>query len=303
MTAEFPGRRSKRPPGRLDRPGRGLRSLREWLNFGTEYLRERQIADAGTDAWILLEYVTNINRSYYFMHMHEEMAEGDAEDYRRLLERRGGHVPVQYLTGEAWFYGRSFRVTPQVLIPRQDTEVLVEEVLKRTMPGMHVLDLCTGSGCILLTILKEASVSGVGADISAGALAVAEQNRKRLNVRAGWIESDLFEKIGGTFDLIVSNPPYIASSVIPELDPEVREHEPLLALDGHDDGLYFYRRIVGEAPAYLKAGGWLCLEIGCDQGESLKSLLLDAGFLSVEIVKDLSGLDRVALGCLPASGE
>ncbi len=287
----------------MDRPGQSPCSLREWLKFGTEYLQDREVADAGTDAWLLLEYVTNINRSYYFMHMQEKMNREEAKEYRELLKRRGEREPVQYITGEAWFYGRSFLVNPSVLIPRQDTEVLVEEVLKRAMPGMRVLDLCTGSGCILLTILKEASVSGVGSDISGDALQVAERNGKRLKVHAGWIESNLFEKIGGTFDLIVSNPPYIASAVIPELEPEVREHEPLLALDGHGDGLYFYRKIVEEAPAYLKAGGWLCLEIGWDQGEILRRLLQAAGFVSVEIVKDLSGLDRVALGRLPVSGE
>lgn len=283
------------------RPETSPRALREWLRFGTEYLQAKGIADAETDAWILLEYVANITHSYYYMHMNEEISEEDAEEYQRLLRRRGSREPVQYITGEAWFYGRSFHVDPHVLIPRQDTEILVEEVLKQTAPGMRVLDLCTGSGCILLTILKEASVTGIGSDLSPEALAVAEQNRKRLKARAGWIESDLFEKIGGTFDIIVSNPPYIASPVIRELDPEVREHEPVSALDGGADGLDFYRRIVREAPRYLNPGGWLFLEIGYDQGNSLRDLLTEAGFVSVEIVKDLAGLDRVALGRLPES--
>lgn len=287
----------------MDRPRRSLRSLQEWRRFGIEYLQAKGIEDARTDAWTLLEYVTNITRSYYYMHMNEEISEEDAEEYQRLLKRRGGREPVQYITGEAWFYGRSFRVNPHVLIPRQDTEILVEEVLKQTMPGMRVLDLCTGSGCILLTLLKEASVTGAGSDISPEALQVAEQNRKRLKVHGSWIESDLFEKIGGTFDLIVSNPPYIASGVIRELEPEVREHEPLRALDGGRDGLDFYRRIVREAPEYLNPGGWLFLEIGYDQGESLRNLLEEAGFVSVEIVKDLAGLDRVAMGRRPGTGQ
>lgn len=288
-------RRESLSPNRLDRPGGG-RSFKDCLDFGINYLRERQIADARTDAWILMEYAANIDRSFYYMHMYEEMPEEDREDYRNLVARRGERAPVQYITGEAWFYGRSFRVNSDVLIPRQDTEVLVEECLRRIIPGMRVLDLCTGSGCILLTILKEASVSGVGSDISLGALRIAELNRKRLRVKAGWIESDLFEKIGGTFDMIVSNPPYIAENVIPELEPEVRDHEPLLALDGGEEGLRFYRRIVREAPAYLKPEGWLCLEIGYDQGESLRRLLGEAGFTDIEIVKDLAGLDRAAFG-------
>ena len=141
-----------------------------------------------------MEYAANIDRSFYYMHMYEEMPEEDREDYRNLVIRRGEHVPAQYLTGEAWFYGRSFRVNPDVLIPRQDTEVLVEEALKRIIPGMRILDLCTGSGCILLTILKEASVSGVGTDISPAALRMAELNRKRLKAKAGWIESDLLKR-------------------------------------------------------------------------------------------------------------
>ena len=280
------------------RPGGSGRSFKECRDSAAAYLRQRGIADAKTDAWLLMEYAANIDRSFYYMHMYEEMPEEDREDYRNLVIRRGEHVPAQYLTGEAWFYGRSFRVNPDVLIPRQDTEVLVEEALKRIIPGMRILDLCTGSGCILLTILKEASVSGVGTDISPAALRMAELNRKRLKAKAGWIESDLFEKVGGRFDMILSNPPYIAAGVIPELDPEVRDHEPRQALDGGEDGLDFYRRIVREAPEYLKPGGWLCLEIGYDQGESLRSLLREVGFSSVEIIKDLAGLDRVAAGCL-----
>lgn len=282
----------------MDRPAVGDRTFRECLDSGVRYLESHQIADAKTDAWILMEYAANIDRNFYYMHMNKAMPEQDREDYRNLLKRRGERIPLQYIVGEAWFYGRPFRVTPAVLIPRQDTEVLVEEALKRIMPGMRVLDLCTGSGCILLTILKEASVSGVGADISPEALQVAELNRRRLKVKAGWIESDLFASIGGTFDMIVSNPPYIVRDVIRELEPEVRDHEPLLALDGHGDGLYFYRRIVREAPSYLKPGGWLCMEIGWDQGPGLRELLSEAGFLSVEIIKDLAGLDRVAVGRL-----
>lgn len=276
-----------------------VRSMKDWLEYGVGFLEAHQISEAKTDAWLLMEYAANINRSFYYMNMHEPMDAGDAEDYALLIHRRAEHIPVQYLTGEAWFYGRSFRVNESVLIPRQDTEVLVEEVLKRIRTDMRVLDLCTGSGCILLTVLKEASVTGVGSDISPDALVVAELNRKRLGVQANWIQSDLFENIGGKFDMILSNPPYIQTAVIETLDPEVREHEPHLALDGSEDGLLFYRRIVREAPDYLNQDGWLCMEIGYDQGEDLKTLLADSGkFTNVEIKKDLSGLDRVALAQL-----
>lgn len=276
-----------------------VRSMKDWLEYGIGFLEAHQIEDAKTDAWLLMEYTANINKSYYYMNMHEPMDAGDAEDYALLIHRRAEHIPVQYLIGEAWFYGRSFRVNESVLIPRQDTEILVEEALKRIRPGMHVLDLCTGSGCILLTVLKEAAVTGVGSDISADALLVAELNRKRLNAQANWIQSDLFQEIGGSFDMILSNPPYIQTRVIEDLSPEVKDHEPHLALDGSEDGLLFYRRIVAETPEYLNPSGWLCMEIGYDQGDALRELLAGSGkYTNVEIVKDLSGLDRVALAQL-----
>ena len=276
-----------------------VRSLKDWLEYGVGFLESRQIADAATDAWLLMEYAANIDRSYYFMNMHEPMDAGDAEDYAMLIHRRGEHVPVQHLTGEAWFYGRSFRVNANVLIPRQDTEVLVEETLKRVKPDMRILDLCTGSGCILLTLLKEAElVTGVGADLSADALVVAELNRKRLGAQANWIESDLFQNVGGRFHIITANPPYIRTEEIADLDEEVREHEPLIALDGREDGLYFYRRIVAEAADYLFPGGWLCMEIGYDQGKAVEAVLIKHGFQDVTVTKDLAGLDRVVCGRL-----
>lgn len=279
-----------------------VRSMKDWLEYGIGYLEAHQIQDAKTDAWILMEYTANINKSFYYMNMHEPMDAGDAEDYALLIHRRAEHIPVQYLTGEAWFYGRCFRVNESVLIPRQDTEVLVEEALKRIKPGMRVLDLCTGSGCILLTVLKEAKVSGVGSDISQDALLVAELNRKRLGLQANWIQSDLFQNIGGSFDVILSNPPYIQSGVIATLEPEVKDHEPHLALDGMEDGLFFYRWIVEESPSYLNPEGWLCMEIGYDQGEELKTLLAESGkFTCIEVIRDLSGLDRVV--CAQLKGE
>ncbi len=279
-----------------------VRSMKDWLEYGVGFLEAHQIAEAKTDAWLLMEYTANINKSYYYMNMHEPMDAGDAEDYALLIHRRAEHIPVQYLTGEAYFYGRSFRVNESVLIPRQDTEILVEEALKRLKSGMRVLDLCTGSGCILLTILKEAEVTGVGSDISPEALVVAELNRKRLNVQANFIHSDLFEQIGGTFDMILSNPPYIQSEVILSLDPEVKDHEPHLALDGSSDGLMFYRRIIQEAPDYLNQSGWLCMEIGYDQGEALRTLLTESGrFTDIQVIRDLSGLDRVV--CAQLKGE
>ena len=275
-----------------------VRSMKEWMDFGIGYLESRNVADAKTDAWLLMEYAANIDKNYYYMNMHSPMDAGDAEDYYILLERRGEHIPVQYLTGEAWFYGYPFRVNSHVLIPRQDTEILVEEALKLLNPGDHILDLCTGSGCILLTLIKKAKVTGVGTDLSPEALVVAELNRKLLHVNANWICSDLFEHVGGRFQMIVSNPPYIPTKDIEMLDAEVKDHEPRMALDGDADGLEFYRRIIAGAGSYLTDGGYLLLEVGYNQGPDVSAMMERHGFTNVRVTKDLSGLDRVVTGQL-----
>ncbi|MDD3279032.1 MAG: peptide chain release factor N(5)-glutamine methyltransferase [Lachnospiraceae bacterium] len=273
------------------------RSLKSWRKYGQDYLEAKEIEDARMDAWLLMEYVCNISKSYYYMHMNDSMDRQDALQYQEMIQKRGIHIPVQYLIGEAYFYGQSFKVNEHVLIPRQDTEILIEECEKYLQAGQRVLDLCTGSGCILLTLIRLASVSGVGSDISPEALAVAKSNEKRLHLHGvTWIEGDLFEHVTGTFDLIVSNPPYIATGVIPTLMEEVREHEPMLALDGHEDGLYFYRKIVGESAQYLNPGGRLLLEIGYDQAEALTAMLTEAGFANIEVQKDLADLARVVSG-------
>ena len=275
------------------------RSMKSWYTYGKELLAASGIEEADTDAHILLEYAANIDRSYYYLHMHEPIDEKDAETYAEYLHRRAGREPVQYITGEAPFYGSVFSVTPDVLIPRQDTEILVQEAEKRLIPGMHVLDLCTGSGCILLSLLKRNSVTGTGSDISAGALKVAERNREKMGLHASWIESDLFSGIGGEFDMIVSNPPYIATDVLQDLQPEVIGHEPKNALDGGTGGLEILYRITAEAPAYLKSGGWLLMEIGYDQGDAVRTMLMEQQFEETEIIRDLENRDRVAAGRRP----
>lgn len=261
------------------------------------------IPDAAVDAWYLLEYVLRkqmgqgVNRTWYLMHSEEEIAADVLAKYQALAEKRLERIPLQHLTGEQEFYGLPFYVNEHVLIPRQDTEILVEEALKKVRDGMRILDLCTGSGCILLSILKNRrQITGVGADISEQALEVAEKNAHRLHADAVFIHSDLFEKLQGQFDVIVSNPPYIESARIAQLMPEVREHEPHLALDGMEDGLYYYRRIIEQSPAYLKNGGHLLLETGYNQGAAVCGLLKYAGFAAVSVVSDLAGLDRVAMG-------
>lgn len=272
-------------------------TLLEACKEGKEMLLRAEVPEAELDAWYLLEAVTGWSRSDYFAHPNRELSGEQEERYRAFLAKRAQRIPLQQLTGEQKFMGLSFQVNEHVLIPRQDTEILVEEVLKELKPGMRVLDVCTGSGCILLSLLSYCrGTTGVGTDISPEALRVAACNRERLGLEAELVQGDLFSEVRGSFDVIVSNPPYIPSGEIPKLMDEVRLHEPVLALDGHEDGLYFYRKIAEESRTFLKKGGRLCLEIGYDQGESVPELLQNAGFCEIKVKKDLAGLDRVVVG-------
>lgn len=278
-------------------------TLFEACQFGEKRLEVAGVPEARLNAWLLLEYVSGCTRSHYYAHSEELLSEKEERHFMELLERRSSRVPLQYITGVQEFMGYSFLVNDQVLIPRQDTEILVEEVLKYLKPGMRFLDLCTGSGCILLSLLQGCpKAEGVGSDISQGALETAEKNRARLAPAAILVESDLFNCINGVFDVIVSNPPYIKREEISELMEEVRMYEPMSALDGHEDGLYFYRRIAKESPSYLKAGGRLYLEIGYDQGLAVPQLLREQGFCEIEVKKDLAGFSRVVKGIYPGTG-
>ena len=264
---------------------------------GAETLEHAGIPDAKLDAWYLLEYVTGISRASYFGDPKREVPKEQAESYREVILRRAGHIPLQHITGEQEFMGYSFLVNPDVLIPRQDTETLTEEALKFTEPGMKVLDLCTGSGCILISLMKKChGLTGTGCDISEKALKTARENGRRLQVEASWIQSDLFEQISERFDRIVSNPPYIRTGVIEELQQEVRLHDPWIALDGKKDGLYFYRRIIAESTGYIRDNGALMFEIGHDQAEDVVRLMEEAGYTQIRVKKDLAGLDRVVTG-------
>lgn len=272
-------------------------TLREAWNLGKKRLTAAEVPDADLDAWYLLEWCTGVSRSHYLAYPDEIISHDQEEQYRASLVKRERRIPLQQITGEQEFMGLSFYVNEHVLIPRQDTEILVEETAKFLRDGMQFLDLCTGSGCILLSLLHlKPGVEGTGVDLSPEALKVAGKNRERLGAKAALIQSDLFDKIESAFDVIVSNPPYIKRAEIETLMDEVRLHEPYMALDGHEDGLYFYRKIAEEAPKYLRAGGGLFLEIGCDQGACVAELLRQQGFADVKVVKDLAGLDRVVEG-------
>lgn len=272
-------------------------TLRECLLYGKNYLHSHNIADSDIDAWLLLEYTAKIDRNYYFMHQFEEISNILADEYKILLVRRSEHVPLQYLTNEQEFMGLKFKVNENVLIPRQDTEILVEEAVKRLEPSMRVLDMCTGSGCIAVSLKRLArDIEVTAADISSKALAVAIENAELNSADIEFIQSDLFENVRGKFDIIVSNPPYIPSETVDLLMEEVREHEPRLALDGMSDGLYFYRLIVRESTRFLEDKGFLMLEIGHDQREAVINIMKEAGFKAVTGIKDLAGLDRVVIG-------
>ena len=278
-----------------------MSTFRELLKKGTEKLVKAGVPDAGSDAWMLMEFAFEIEKGYYFLHEDDKIEKEQQERYEKLIAEREKRIPLQQITQTAWFMGYPFYVNENVLIPRFDTEILVEQVGKLLKPGMRILDLCTGSGCILLSLLseyRELNLEGVGADISAAALDVAKENQKRLKVKASMVESNLFSQVEGEFDLIVSNPPYIATGELQKLMPEVRDHEPQLALDGKEDGLYFYREIIKQASGYLRSGGWLCFEIGYDKGVALEQLMKYAGYKNVKIGKDLAGLDRIAIGQL-----
>lgn len=272
-------------------------TLREIYEYGKAKLENAGIEDAAVDAWYLLEYTTGISRAMYFLKMNEVLLENMEKKYKEYIGLRISHIPLQHITGVQEFMGLEFQVNEHVLIPRQDTEVLVETVLRTLKPGMKVLDMCTGSGCILISLLKlSEGIIGTGVDISEEALKVAEKNRSKINVEAKWLQSDLYENVTGTYDVIVSNPPYIRTKVIEELKEEVKLHDPFIALDGKEDGLYFYRKIVEKSTEYLSKGGKLFFEIGHDQGESVKTLMEEAGFSKVNVKKDLAGLDRVVFG-------
>lgn len=280
------------------------KTYKELLEQGKEQLKQGGIQEYQLDAWLLLEHVFQISKSWYYVHEIEETDTEKAAQYETLIQRRKNHVPLQQITEEGYFYGMKFYVNQHVLIPRQDTEILVEEVLKlckklwnQDEKHLQILDLCTGSGCILLSILANLQqAEGTGVDLSLEALEVAKRNARELEISAKWLHSDLFEQVEGNYDVVVSNPPYIRTSVIEELMEEVRLYEPRMALDGKEDGLYFYRKIIKETKGYLKPGGVLAFEIGYDQGEAVSTLMENQGYEQIQVVQDLAGLDRCVIG-------
>lgn len=272
-------------------------NYKDSYDWGRRILEAAGIQEADWDARLLLETICGTDRNTLLVHGERPLSREEESKYQDWIQKRAQHIPLQHLTGEQEFMGLTFLVNEHVLIPRQDTEILVEEVMREMTDGSRILDMCTGSGCILLSLLHYSNdCLGTGADLSREALAVARENARRLGIQACFLCSDLFDKIEDKYDIIVSNPPYIQTGVIGGLMDEVRLHEPLSALDGGEDGLVFYRKILEGCGKHLVRGGSLYFEIGYDQGGAVKGLMEKYGFSQVRVVKDFAGLDRVVSG-------
>lgn len=287
----------------------GVEPARDWtvrdvVAWMTDDLRKRGVEGARLDAELIVAQALHIDRVKVIISGERLLEPTELEAIRALFRRRRGAEPVAYLRGYREFYGRTFRVDRRVLVPRPDTEILVQVALERLRGhdlGGRVLDLCTGSGCVAITLKLERPTLTVDAtDLSEGALAVARDNAQRLgavwNVR--FVAGDLFEPVAGApgYDLIVANPPYIATAEIATLQPDIRDHEPHLALDGGADGLAIVRRIVDEAPRFLRAGGALAMEIGAGQAPAVEELFRARGLTDVKSTRDYGGHDRVVSG-------
>ena len=284
------------------------KTYRELYEEGRRILEQAGLPDAALDARFLLEEVCGTNLQTLLVFPEKKVTEEEVNQYRAFIQRRKDREPTAMILGEWDFMGLTFRLNKSTLIPEQDTEVLVEtalEELKRRGLGeapLRILDLCTGSGCILLSLLHELrNAGGLGPDLSEEALEAARENAVRLGLqeRAAFRQGDLWEPVGDErFDLIASNPPYVPTEVIPTLEPEVRCGEPYAALDGGEDGLVFYRRIMREAAGHLKPSGIIIVESGFDEAPQIAALMQDQKFRGIRTVKDYGGLDRVVLGAL-----
>lgn len=267
--------------------------LRDILKHGADTLMKAGVNEPGLDAWYLLSYCMGISKSRYYM-IQDEVPDDDVVcRYHELISERSKRKPLQYITGSQEFMGLVFDVNESVLIPRQDTETVVECAL-RFCKGKKILDMCTGSGCIAVSIAVKGEPESVDAsDISEEALEVAGKNSAANGADVSFIISDIWDNITGEYDVVISNPPYITADEMKELMPEVGIYEPEAALYGGYDGLDIYRRIAAGADSHLKKEGYIFFEIGCRQAEAVSGILMENGFCNIKTEKDLSGLDRV----------
>lgn len=275
-----------------------MHNLREIYTEGKNRLQKAGVQSYEFDARQLLFFAFSIDANQYLLD--QSMPLGEEEEkkvnsYFEAIQKRSEKIPLQYITGEQNFCGLDFYVNENVLIPRLDTEVLVEKILEYEEPGQRVMDMCTGSGCIAITLQKLGGFQVMAVDISEEALTLARKNAQRNQAQVTFFQSNMFDQLSNTskVDVIVSNPPYIESKVVDELDDEVKKYEPRLALDGMEDGLHFYRILAREGKRFLNEGGRLYVEIGFDQAEAVKEIFGAQGFLDIQVYKDLAGLDRV----------
>lgn len=276
-------------------------SIAEAILEASQILRKAGVPESRREAGSLLEYVIGKNRTFVISHAGDQLDTADFQNFREVVERRAQGEPLQYITGVQDFYGRSFRVSPAVLIPRPETELLVEAALELMSEPAVFCDVGTGSGCIGVTLLCERpETRGVAVDVSDAALEIAKQNAVEQGVaeRLSFVVSNCFDSLPediAPFDLIVSNPPYVAEGVVAGLQREVKNHEPMVALTPGPDGLKIIRRLIEETPQFLRKDGHLLLEIGFDQGEAVRALAATSSLQLVEIRDDLQGIPRIVI--------
>lgn len=280
-------------------------SIAEALRLAADMLDHNGVADARREAGALLSHVMGKDRTFLISHAEDRISESEAERFREVVARRTGGEPAQYIVGSQDFYGRAFRVTPAVLIPRPETELLIEAALAVMNADARICDVGTGSGCIAITLLCERSdASAVAIDVSEEALEVARSNASELSVgqRIEFVRSDCFTALNQkpdlfnlSFDLVLSNPPYVAANMIPGLQREVRDHEPLVALSPGEDGLSVIRRLLNDSPRFLRENGYLIMEIGFDQGEAVRQLVAENVWVLKEIRPDLQCIPRIVV--------
>ncbi|RLB07740.1 MAG: peptide chain release factor N(5)-glutamine methyltransferase [Deltaproteobacteria bacterium] len=270
------------------------------LNWTTEYFRQKGMENPRLEAEVLLAHLLGLDRMGLYLNYDKPLKEEERKAYREMIQRRTAWEPIAYILGYKEFWSLKFKVNPECLIPRPETEHLVEEALRiggQLPPPLRVLEIGTGCGAVAIVLakeLKEAQI--VATDISPHALSLAQENARCHGVgeRIKFVQGDLFPRGEAPFCLIVSNPPYIPTEEVFQLAPEVRDYEPLTALDGGEDGLRFFRKIAQEAPSYLVEGGWVLLEMGKGQASKVADILKEAGFTQIELIPDYSGIKRVA---------
>ncbi len=277
--------------------------LKELIKYGEETLKYAGIEEYASDAKVLAMFIFDLDYTGIFMKLNEEVSLEDAESYRDVISIRSTRYPCQYIVGSQDFMGYTFRCAQGVLIPRPETEILVEAALENTegYSELKALDMCSGTGCIGISYNLKRREAGYKndfvqlADISAEAISLCEENVFNLGAKCDIVRTDLFENIEHCFDIIMSNPPYIPTEDIKEIMEDVREYEPLLALDGREDGLYYYNEIIIRTDRYLREDGILIFEIGYNQYPDIRELLINNGFTDVSVKKDYAGLDRVVI--------